>query len=259
MSMRLFYSIFSLALGLLLPATGVAQYYFRTPDAVLPVRKNSVSYTHVDVVDNLPLGSKVQKGQQIAVIQPEPAVQSEGYDLVLAGAKKAYDEGFFPQAAAALADAVVHEPDNPFLLYHYARALYKTDETKPQSYTVYQQLIAALARQGGENDTIAVVDMWFPEAYWKLGTLQMDNAQWAAAVDNIARALLSLEELGTLNSTPIHEEALAYLTECFYNLQNAKLCRYYGNRTLKLFPHNRYVQPYLAHLPPVAPPKAKRK
>ncbi|MBF9222610.1 hypothetical protein [Hymenobacter ruricola] len=261
--MRAFYSCIgaaaTLLLGLLSPTAVAAQYYHRTPDAVLPVRKNSVFFTHVDVVEQLPRGASIAKGQQIATLQPEPAVQSEGYDLVLAGAKKAYDEGFFPQAAAALEDAVAHEPNNPFLLYHYARALYKTDETKPRSYAVYQRLMATLAKQGGENDSVVVVDLWFPEAYWKLGTLQLDRAEWASAVDNISRGLLGLDQLGALPTSPIHEEALSYLTECFYHLHDARLCRYYGNRTLQLFPQNKYVQPYLTHLPPAATPKVKRK
>lgn len=47
----------------------------------------------------------------------------------------------------------------------------------------------------------------------------------------------------------LREQILQYQTECFANLHNAKLCRYFGQRTLHFFPKNQYVKRYLAALP----------
>ena len=79
--------------------------------------------------------------------------------------------------------------------------------------------------------------------------MQMDNAKWEQAAYNFSRFLYTLEAVPAWKTNEIYESALQYQTECFAELGNTALCRHFGNLTLKYFPQNQYVWPYLAHLP----------
>ena len=108
------------------------------------------------------------------------------------------------------------------------------------------------------NDSVLYVDVWFTEAYWKLGTLYLDHGRWADAVRSISQFLAATSRT-EYAGTPLYEEILGYLTESFYQLGDAKLCRHYGQLTLKHFPKNQYVRPYLAQLPKATAPPLRRR
>lgn len=90
----------------------------------------------------------------------------------------------------------------------------------------------------------------FLEAYFKLATLQLDAKQWAAALYNLSRTASALETLHELqaDNAGLREQILQHQTECFANLHNVELCRYFVQRTLRFFPKNQYVKRYLAAL-----------
>lgn len=242
--------ILCLLVGTLMPLAGNAQYHLMTPDAVLPYVKNTILKAHASL---RPTSSVKQAaaGQHMVQLDPLPVVQSAAFGSAIIASQAAYDQGQFAQAAAQLNLAIASEAQNPFLLFHYARALYPSEADKPQSFVVYQQLVRNLDQDNGENDSTATIDYWFLEAYWKLGTLQMDQAQWGPAAYNIARFLIGAASLNDLTQEPLlYEQALGYLTECYFRLDEPEICRYYGNRTLKFFPQNQYVKAYFARLPP---------
>ena len=239
-------------MGALLPLTSKAQYHLMTPDAVLPYAKNTLLKAHASLRSTASAKRVAAAGQHMVQPDPLPLVQSAAFGPALMASQAAYDQGRFAQAAAQLNLAVLSEPQNPFLLFHYARALYPTEADKPQSFVVYQQLVRNLDQDNGENDSTATIDYWFLEVYWKLGTLQMDQAQWGPAAYNIARFLVGAASLHDPTQEPLlYEQALQYLTECYFRLNEPEICRYYGNRTLKFFPKNQYVKQYLARLPPL--------
>lgn len=244
--------------GTIRPLASSAQYHLMTQDAVLPYIKNTILKAHADADPNATAQQIAAADQHLMLADPLPAVQSVRYGIVLMAAEKYYEQQRFAEAATQLKAAVAGEPDNSFLLYQYARALYPTENTKPQSFIAYQQLVRKLDHENGENDSTATIDYWFLEAYWKLATLQMDQAQWSPAAYNISRFLIGASSLGDLSrETQLYEEALSYLTECYFMLNEPEICRYYGARTLKFFPKNQYVRAYLAKLPP--PTKSKLK
>ena len=153
-----------------------------------------------------------------------------------------------------LEEAVLQEPDNPFIIYQQARCLYRNEATKPRAYQLYQRLVKQLDTAVPPGPADLNADAWFVEAYWKLGTLYMDHAQWSKAIFSISQFLLVApreQYAGTL----LHEQILNYLTEAFSRLSDAKMCRHFGQLTLKDFPKNQYVRPYLARLPKPVTPK----
>lgn len=150
-----------------------------------------------------------------------------------------------------MAEAARLTPPDPNVLHCYARALYRNDETRAASYPVYRRSITLLDAYGRDNAHAVAVYLPFFEAYFKLATLQLDMQQWAAASYNLSWAAAALQSMpdAQADNTLLREQILQYQTECFAHLRQPALCRYFGQRTLRLFPRNRYVRPYLVALP----------
>lgn len=258
--LRIFYSLAIFSVLAALPAIGqttpkhaaaikmVGGYQFLTPNCGLPPRIHIITMAHSDADTSLVFGTKILPGMVVAHVQPQPDIRSIYYGAELAKSETAYEAGRFAEAANFLAEAVGREPANPFLLNAYARALYQVNETKPKSYAAYQALFRAQRSEYTPEAAELVVDCWFTEAYWKYGTLCLDNGEWTQAVASIEQFLAGYDRLSMSNSLLL-EQALGYLTEAFFQLHKPELCRYYGRRTLQLYPANQYVGRYLAALP----------
>jgi tetratricopeptide (TPR) repeat protein len=132
-----------------------------------------------------------------------------------------------------------------FILDEMARTLFRIKEGKAESFILYKRLIDLQESKAGAKGRrdVVLIDMWFPEAYWKLGCLYLDRREYDQAVYEISRALLFLPRNG-----PLYEQALSYLCEAYYHLGNYKFARYLGNRVLELNPGNKYVLGYLARM-----------
>ncbi len=243
------------ALGLLLPGTGWGQAYEAKEDCAFIVTKHNFHY----VGDDQPLRDEDFSGHDLdgnpASVPPAPQaapiVIAVPHPIEVAESERAYTDGQLAYAASAVAEVAKLEPADPTVLYCYARALYRGNETRDLSYPVYQRLIALLDLYGRENPYTVTVYLPFLEAYFKLATLQLDKQQWAAASYNLSRAAAALQTMpeAAADNALLREQILQYQTECFANLHNTKLCRYFGQRTLKFFPKNQYVKPFLAALP----------
>jgi len=227
----------------LLAQTGSAQTYRPNNDAAFVASKQNFHF----VSDDQPLRDADFDGvvghKQTAIVPASP------HPIEVAESARAYDDSKYAEAAALVADVAKLEPADPTVLYCYARALYRLEETRAQSYPVYQRLLALLDAYGREDARTVTVYMPFLEAYFKLATLQLDAQQWAAASYNLSRAAAALQSMRGTDNAPLREQILQYQTECFAHLEQPALCRYFGQRTLRFFPRNHYVRPYLAALP----------
>jgi hypothetical protein len=239
--------LLGLLLATLLPEAGHAQTYRAKEDVAFSVTKENFHY----VGDDQPLRDEDFDGVPAPMPKQVPLVPASPHPIEVAESERAYTDGKYAEAAELLAEVAKLVPADPTVLYCYARALYRNEETRALSYPVYQRLIGLLDRYGRENPRTVTVYLPFLEAYFKLATLQLDAQQWAAASYNLSRtaaALQTMPEAATQNA-PLREQVLQYQTECFANLHNWELCRYFGQRTLQFFPANRYVQAYLAAVP----------
>lgn len=240
----------TLRLGLLLLAgllarPSHAQTYKLQNDAAFLASKHNFHF----VGDDQPLRDADFDG--VAVPGRAPVVPASPHPIEVAESKRAYDDGQYGDAASLVAEAASLEPADPTVLYCYARALYRGAGTREQSYPVYKRLLTLLDAYGRESPQSVAVYLLFLEAYFKLATLQLDQEQWAAASYNLSRAAAALQTVQEArdNNPGLREQILQYQTECFAHLRQPAVCRYFGQRTLRFFPENRYVLPYLAALP----------
>jgi hypothetical protein len=233
---------------------GYAQTYRPKDDCAFVTTKHNFHY----VGDDQPLRDADLDGVPAPVPKRVPLAVASPHPIEVAESERAYTDGHYEEAAALVADAAKLTPADPNVLYCYARALYRNPDTREQSYPVYQRLVAVLDAYGREDAHTVTVYMPFLEAYFKLATLQLDAQQWAAASYNLSRAAAALQTTpeAAAENAGLREQILQYQTECFANLQQTELCRYFGQRTLRFFPANQYVKPYLAALPR---PKPKRR
>jgi len=233
---------------------GHAQTYQPKDDCAFVATKQNFHF----VGDDQPLRDADFDGVPAAIPPQPPLAVASPHPIEVAESERAYVDGKYAEAAALVADAAHLTPTDPSVLNCYARALYRNENTRAQSYPVYQRLVALLDVYGREDSRTVTVYLPFLEAYFKLATLQLDAQQWAAASYNLSRAAAALQSLpdAAAENSGLREQILQYQTECFANLRKPELCRYFGQRTLRFFPGNRYVKSYLAALPR---PKAARR
>lgn len=243
------YWLFALLMLFALPKPAQAQWELMNDDAAVPAGKRSSNMVGDDQpVTNADLDQAAKGVKKRVVATPHPTE--------VARSLQAYNRGRFAEAVTVLAPLARQEPADPSVLDQYARSLYQLD-AKDRSYAAYQRLLMLLDNYGRENSSTCVVYLPFCEAYFKMATLQMDHHQWAQAAYNLSRFQMAIGSVPDWKSDGIYEQALQYQTECFAELKNEQMCRHFGQRTLKFFPHNQYVRPYLAKVGQKAAP-AKR-
>jgi tetratricopeptide (TPR) repeat protein len=237
---------------------------------VLSIETNR--FMHLDVSEELQKSTSLDDGRSMGTIQPMPAVQSPGYQQELERSMALYDRKEYEQAADVLREAVENEPGNPFILNAYARALYWHDSK--ESFPVYKRLVAlldsqydeegrfldiivnkssldsiVLRREGDEildmwnkirdryNPDPIVIDCWFGEAYWKLGTLHLDRNEYLEAAYEITRSMM----ISSSRLPHVMEQAMGFLTEAYYFLGYFDLARHCIAKAREINPSNKYV------------------
>ncbi len=220
-------------------------YNLHNPDAALPSSITNIVFFHVIIDSTTPGVDASEPSENVGRIEPFPTPRSEKFEKALVKSEKLYTEQKYSKAAKALKKAYKNEPDNPFIKYSYAKALYWGKQTQYESYSVYKELVEQLDKMGDGSDTTLFIDFWFREAYWKLGTLHMDYQRWDEALFEISRFIITIQDA---QGTEIYDQAMAFLTECAYRLGNEKLCRHFGSRALMYNPENEYARKVLAEL-----------
>jgi len=184
------------------------------------------------------------QGENIGTIAPFPESFSEGYDQQINISKSLYQEGRYLLAYQVLKPALKSEPSNPFILNEAARAAYWVDTLKQESFDLYEELITILDSEGlneVEENSI-YINVWFTEAYWKLGTLHMDYENYPAAIYEIQRALVAMYGR---SSPQISEQFYSFLAKAYYKIDKHSKARCFSEMTLELNPNNEFVLPYL--------------
>jgi len=195
--------------------------------------------------------------------QPLPPRLSGKHHEALMKARELYSRKQYEEAAALLQPALRDEPGNVFVLNETARVLFRLEESKMQgakgggsfetnrqSFELYRKLIALLDKKlceqaAGSGKRIVPVDMWFVEAYWKLGNLYMDRREYEKAVYEITRGVIvGLKSLNPKDQTII-EQAYSYLCEAYFHLGNFHFARFFAQKALGINPRNTHVRPFL--------------
>ena len=210
---------------------------YQVPDIPVMNEWQNVNLIHVDFTNfNRNVGDSIFRGEKIGEIQAEPESYSNHFDKEIKQSSEFYKLKNYKKAIEILKKPILEEPDNFFVLNCYARACYW--EKKEESYKVYKSLINMLDSVYQGTESKIPVDLWFREAYWKLGTLYMDNSLFEQAYYEISRSLICMQDI---KGEPIYCQALEYLTECAYMLKEDELARHLAKRTLFYDPGNAYV------------------
>jgi tetratricopeptide (TPR) repeat protein len=179
-------------------------------------------------------------GRPIGRLQPLPDVLSSRHQNALVEAERLYAAQQYAAALAVLDPAYRDEPANPFVLEAYGRALYRHGQ-RPRAFEVYRQLVDLLDAPAKDDTATVTVDLWFVDAYWKVGTLHMDRREWQRAAFEISRALAG----GSMWEPLAADQAVSYLITAYHELGRRDVARYYAERALERNPHNRVARRYL--------------
>ena len=199
---------------------------------------------HVIPQPGLEAGTQVVAGAPLGSVQPLPETLSGRYQSAIESADARYDAQEYEEALAAIDPAYQDEPENPFVIEVYARTLYRMGR-RVESFEPYRKLVALLDAQRltipGAGPRSVVIDAWFADAYWKLGTLYMDRAEYDKAAFEISRCLAT----GRSMPAALTDQAYSYLTKAHYHLGDYATAEALGRLTLRHNPDNQYVRPFL--------------
>lgn len=187
------------------------------------------------------LASVVSAGERVGDVQPWPPLLSDRHQAALVEAQRLHAARDHGAAVAVLAPAYRDEPTNPFVAEAYGRALYYQGQ-RERAFSVYRRLVDLLDAEWNADAPAAVtIDVWFADAYWKVGTLHMDRAEWERAAFEICRALA----VPIMWQPLARDQALSYLITAYHNLGRQDVARYYAQRALERNPGNRVARRYL--------------
>lgn len=231
-------------------------------------------FLHLVPNDMLKIKENVKPYDFFGYMEKMPDVLSKKYNFIIKKSVKLYNEEKYEQAAKILEVAVKNEPDNPFILNFYAKALYWFDNES--SYKYYNKLIEILDNQetgekyfkikNRDKDLLEIkneklrdeikeisieiakiskenilVDYWFTESYWKLGTLYLDRSDYLRGIYEITRSMVTKKDDYKL----LKEQAYSYLCESFCFLEKPELAKYCADQVFKINPDNKYVLKFL--------------
>jgi hypothetical protein len=226
--------IFAIFLVCLYSLCGFSQNIDEIKD--VPLAHDLKSTTFIHVISSLSI-NHVNSGDLIGKVAPYPDTLSKQFSEEINASIRYYKNQKYAEAKSVLEVPIVKEPNNHFILSSYARASYQVDKDK--SFETYKFLVSKLDSIYHHSSDSLVIDLWFREAYWKLGTLYMDHKMWKEAYYEISRFIISAQDVkGSL----VYSQALQFLTECAYMLYDDKLAIYLANRTLYYDPVNEYAK-----------------
>lgn len=203
-----------------------------------PVRGLDIEFHHVVPAPGVERGTHVRAMDHLGNVAPRPDTVSETHQAVVEEADSLYLDGAYDRCVDRLRPVHESEPENLFVLERLGRCMYRSPRWRTASYTVYHNLLARINAAKSEDADVAV-DVWFVDAYWKVGILHFEREEWEEAIFDMTLVLPVLEA-----HPEAYREALVHLTEAYYESDQLPQARYFYWRTLANDPENEYVRQF---------------
>jgi len=134
------------------------------------------------------MATVVSGGKPVGDVQPLPDVLSDHHQTTLVEAETLYGKAGLRAALAALEPAYPRS-EQPLR----ARGLRPSAVSSARAHPRLRRLSPLVdlldAEWRSDAPAAVTVDVWFVDAYWKVGTLHIDRAEWERAAFEISRAL----------------------------------------------------------------------
>jgi hypothetical protein len=183
----------------------------------------------------------VQEGERIGEIEDLPPQLSRTNDALLRQVQGYHADRRYLDAYRLLLSVADEEKDNLFFLELLGKTAFwmQGEEYHEISYRTYARLIR-LIEDGHDTSVAVVIDLWFIDAYLKMGILCLDFREYERAALELSKVLN--------HATNIEPQTLdllySYLAESYYFLQNAELNRYFCGIAKAHNPRNTYVDEF---------------
>ena len=182
-----------------------------------------------------------QKDDFIGSIIPYPDILSENNNDILQEAYDLYFEQRYQEVYELLNPILRQKIDNLFFLYIYGQTLFWNENEKAKRMSCdYLSKIIGIIDSKNDNPDEIVIDLWFIDAYFKVGILCLDYQNYECSIYELSRVLNSGLELGDLGK----EYLLSYLTGGYFYLNKHDIGNYFYNLTKENFPDNNYVNSF---------------
>jgi tetratricopeptide (TPR) repeat protein len=214
----------------------------------ISIKKTLIRYNHFVANRSLKEHDLIERGTRLGKVEqfPEHLSEKPENDKVMSEAAALYDRKEYVEAVRQLDLIYNDEVGNPHYLNMLGRTLFWVRDKKAheRSLQIYEKLIGILDTGSDKSPDILVVDVWFLEAYWKLGCLYLDYGDYEKAVFEISRSMLLGSDQPDSRYAGMMDQKYSYLTEAYFFLKNTKLNKYFYELALKNNPANQYVQKY---------------
>lgn len=222
-----------------------------------PFHNLTVYYLHINTYESIKPGVDVNEYQNIGTVQALPKVLTKN-DAKFEEANKSYAAGQYDKAAKAYIELYQLDKTNKFVINGLARTYYKMPNFRGHSIRAYLDLMRLIdetspnaksnanlpANRPQEISKSMVIDPWFIEAYWKLGTLHLDYEEYEKAIIQMSK-IYFFEFNKTKDIVPSDRnmalQLFSYLAEAYYRLDHREANQYFYCRAKEIDPKNSYV------------------
>jgi hypothetical protein len=223
-------------------AQGLWQQLIERPPIALsaPLKGKHRILLHFDQTQPLKVGDIILPGDRIGSVTPWPKTLSPTEDEALKEGIRYYEKGDYLIASDVFRSLYASENNNPFYLIYAAKTLYWVAGGSYLSLSLFERLNSIIEAPYIDLEDSVVIDLWFPDLYWKMANLYLERQEYDKVAYEIARTFAG----GTRIKDPALEQMLEYLTEAYFFLVDTDLNHEVYDCTMKLFPSNEYVKEF---------------
>lgn len=223
----------------------------------IPFAKHKIVFHNLIASESVKKGQALEPSSSLGQIRKIPKPFTPNDELFAQG-EEAYARRDFEGSIELFTRLYAMDKENPFVLNALGRSFYWMKGRKKEAIGFYLQLMKILEKgyldseknavvfqaTNAKSRAITVIDPWFIDAYWKLGTLYLDYEKYPEAIFEMHR--LYYYEYTAEREIPAENIQLAvqlfrYLTEAYYFVKDKEANQYFYCRIKEIDPQDTYV------------------